>query len=72
MQTAGEEENAYRQFYVECNMGPEANVLHSAVSFFILTLLKCRFILVPYHQLNMSLFHVRAIVTCDQPGSTDA
>jgi hypothetical protein len=40
--------------------------------FFILTLLKCRFILVSYHQLNMSLFHVRAIVTCDQPGSADA
>jgi hypothetical protein len=58
-------------FYVKCNMGPEANVLRF-VSFSSWLFWNVGSFLVPYHQLNMSLFHVRAIVTCDQPGSADA
>jgi len=57
-------------FYVQ--YGTRGKCPSFSCKFFFLTLLKCRFILCLIINSTRVLFHVRAIVTCDQPDSADA
>jgi hypothetical protein len=56
-------------------MGPEPNVLHSAVRISSVTFLNCSVVLNIYLQLNMSVLSLslslRAIM-CNRPGTADA